>query len=119
MSKKSDTIGQYWPAKKASEYLGYSTTTLRKWAIEGRIPAMLSPGGKYRYDVATFVELAKAASTDKLSKEAKKLKQKQDKLAAASAKAKADKLAARKAKALSQKPEIKPDMMPGEVPLPL
>jgi len=119
MSKNLTEFGQYWPAKKASEYLGYSTTTLRKWAIEGRIPAILSPGGKYRYDVKTFAEVAKAASTDRLSKEAKKLKAKQDKLAAASAKAKADKLAARKAKAASQKPDKQPDMMPGEQPLPL
>ncbi len=120
MSKNLREFGQYWPAKKAAEYLGYSTTTLRKWAIQGRINVVLSPGGKYRYDVGTFLEVAQAASKDRLSKEAKKLAKKQADIAKKAEKVKADKLAKRKALAVAQRVSAQPVAYQGdEPPLPL
>lgn len=120
MSKHLNEIGRYIPAKQAAQMLGYSTTTLRTWAIQGKIPAILSPGGKYRYRVDIFLEAAAAASKDRLSREAKKLKAKQDAIAKKSEAARKAKLEKRKELAKAQKsksPAV--EMMPGEQPLPL
>lgn len=68
---------QYWPAKDAARMLGFSTTTLRNWAIEGRIEAVLSPGGKYRYNVAGFLALARSASKKRLDGKRRERKQRQ------------------------------------------
>ena len=101
MGRKRE-LGKYWPAKAAAEYLGYSTTTLRKWAIKGKIHAVLSPGGKYRYDVEGFLKLALPASKDRLSKERQKMKAREAEVRKASAAAKKAKLEERRQKAQAQ-----------------
>jgi DNA-binding transcriptional MerR regulator len=103
MSKNLTNNRKYIPAKQAAEILGYSTTTLRNWARQGIIPAMLSPGGRYRYDVETFQEMAKTASRDRLAKEAGKLKDKKRQAAIKAAAERKAKLEKRKALAAAQK----------------
>jgi len=64
---------------------------------------MLSPGGRYRYDVETFQEMAKTASRDRLAKEAGKLKDKKRQAAIKAAAERKAKLEKRKALAAAQK----------------
>lgn len=101
MTKKRE-LGKYWPAKEAAQYLGYSTTTLRKWAAQGKIHCMISPGGKYRYDMEGFLKLATQASKDRLAKERQKLKAKTDKTRKASEAQRKASLEARQKKARDQ-----------------
>ena len=103
MSKNLTTQGKYIPAKQAAEILGYSTTTLRKWAAQGIIPAMISPGGKFRYQVDAFQELSREACRDRLAKEAGKLRDKQKAAAKKAAEQRKAKLEKRKALAAAQK----------------
>lgn len=103
MSDNNVKKGQYIPAKKAAEILGFSTTTLRNWAAQGIIDVMVSPGGRYRYNVDRFLDLAKAASKDRIAKASVKLKDKRAKQAKAAAQVRANRLAERRRLAAEQR----------------
>lgn len=106
MTQKDGQDRKYWPASKAATYLGYSLPTLRRFAAEGKIPCVISPGGRYKYCVAEFEAVAKEASAARLRREAVKLEAKKAK---AKAKAESD----RKAKL-----EARRDRLSNEPPLP-
>jgi len=42
-------------SKAASEALFAHPNTLRRWAKAGDLPYIVTPGGKFRYDVETYV----------------------------------------------------------------
>ena len=53
--------------KQASEYLGVSTVTLRRWVKSGRVMAS-KIGREYTFDVRELKELKKAHRTNKYAK---------------------------------------------------
>lgn len=112
MSDNNVKKGQYIPAKKAAEILGFSTTTLRNWAAQGIIDVLVSPGGRYRYNVDRFLDLAKAASKDRIAKASVKLKDKRAKQAKAAAQVRADRLAERRRLAAEQRAQKAPEPAP-------
>lgn len=60
------------PPKVAAAILGVHTSTLRNWAVAGKIEVMITPGRRYRYDVTGFLERAGQATAAKLERDAKK-----------------------------------------------
>lgn len=46
---------KYFPGNKASEIIGVSQVTLRKWDSEGKIATIRTPGGKRLYAVDTII----------------------------------------------------------------
>ena len=46
------------PLKQAADRLGVHSTTLRRWADNGDIPVMLTPGGHRRFTVADIERFA-------------------------------------------------------------
>jgi len=50
--------------KEASEYLGVSAVTLRRWVKEGRVPGY-KIGRAYTFDVADLKELKKGHATNR------------------------------------------------------
>lgn len=69
--KQNEEIEQYWPATKAARILGLSLVSLRELAETGRIDCYITPGGKYRYDIRSFLTRAKAATRARLDRKAK------------------------------------------------
>jgi excisionase family DNA binding protein len=61
MAKKEERR-QFYRATEASRLLSVSLPTLRKWAMEGKIPSFLTPGKRYRYDVDGFLGRAGEAT---------------------------------------------------------
>lgn len=49
---------QWISLSKASEFLGIHSTTLRRWADNGEIPFMLTPGGHRRFALSDLQEFA-------------------------------------------------------------
>ena len=45
-------------SKEARERLGVSPATIRRWARTGKIRAIRTPGGHFRFDSATIEALA-------------------------------------------------------------
>jgi len=55
---------QHWLSlRDAAQRLSVHTTTLRRWADEGRIPVMLTPGGHRRFAAADVEHIAKRRRT--------------------------------------------------------
>lgn len=49
---------QWISLTKASEFLGVHSTTLRRWADDGQVPFMLTPGGHRRFALADLQAFA-------------------------------------------------------------
>lgn len=49
---------QWISLTKASEFLGIHSTTLRRWADDGQIPFMLTPGGHRRFALSDLQQFA-------------------------------------------------------------
>ncbi len=60
---KDEKIRKFYRATEAAKLLSVSLPTLRKWAIEGKIPSFLTPGKRYRYDLDAFLGKATEATT--------------------------------------------------------
>jgi hypothetical protein len=69
--KQDDEIEQYWPAQKAAKVLGLSLVSLRELAEAGKIDCYMTPGGKYRYGVRSFLSRARLATRARLDRKAK------------------------------------------------
>lgn len=52
--KKEPTV-RYVGAGVASEILGVGADSLRRWAKAGKLDFMLTPGGRYRYDIDGYL----------------------------------------------------------------
>src|SRR5262249_25545419 len=53
------TAAQAWLGLgRAAQYLGVHPTTLRRWAVAGEVPCMVTPGGHRRFDLADLNQLA-------------------------------------------------------------
>jgi predicted site-specific integrase-resolvase len=52
--KRYNDLMVYIPLRKAVEFLGLSTTTLRKYADEGKIKSIRTPSGQRLFDVESF-----------------------------------------------------------------
>lgn len=50
---------KYVTSKEACQYLGVSTSTLRRWDAEGKIRTIRTPGGQRRYCVEAYEQTAK------------------------------------------------------------
>ena len=53
-------MGQYISPKDAQERYGFHTKTLGRWALAGKIEAIRSPGGHYRYSVESLERISLA-----------------------------------------------------------
>lgn len=49
---------QWLPLSRAAEHLSVHPTTLRRWADNGEIPVMLTPGGHRRFALADLLQFA-------------------------------------------------------------
>jgi excisionase family DNA binding protein len=59
MLEQKSNVKEWLPLSKAAETLNVHPTTLRRWADNGDIPCMLTPGGHRRFaasDLAAFAE---------------------------------------------------------------
>jgi excisionase family DNA binding protein len=54
---------EFLKAAQAAERLHISTKTLARWAKDGRIPSVRTPGGHRRYDPAAIAGLEERLST--------------------------------------------------------
>ena len=57
---------QWISLTKAAEYLGIHSTTLRRWADNGQIPFMLTPGGHRRFALSDLQQFAAARRQSQL-----------------------------------------------------
>jgi excisionase family DNA binding protein len=57
MAKRQDLSHQlrFVSSRVACDVLGVTSQTLRRWAKTGRIPAIKTPGGHYRYDLSGLI----------------------------------------------------------------
>ncbi len=51
--------------------LSISLPVLRQWAAEGKIKAFQTPGGRFRYDIQSFLNLAMPATRARLDRKMK------------------------------------------------
>lgn len=58
MTEHHNTKTKWLPLSKAAARLDVHPTTLRRWADQGEIPVMLTPGGHRRFAVADIVQFA-------------------------------------------------------------
>jgi excisionase family DNA binding protein len=58
MQETADSDHLLWPGE-AAELLGVNRATLQRWAREGRIPVVLTPGGRRRYRRSDLLDLTK------------------------------------------------------------
>lgn len=93
----------YMTAKDASRILGVHTSTLRNWAVAGKIEVMITPGRRYRYDVDGFLAKAEQATAAKLARDAKKAADRERVRQEKQAKDREQKIEARRKIALAQK----------------
>lgn len=93
----------YVTAKDASRILGVHTSTLRNWAIAGKIEVMITPGRRYRYDVEGFLGKAEQATAAKLARDAKKAADREKARLEKQAAARNEKLEARRKMANAQR----------------
>lgn len=54
---------KYIPSRTAAKVLGVHPNSLRKWAKQGKIQFILSPGGKRLYDIESFAGSATATES--------------------------------------------------------
>lgn len=47
--EQGDTLGPWLELSEAAEYLGVHFTTLRRWADDGQVPCIRTPGGRRRF----------------------------------------------------------------------
>jgi excisionase family DNA binding protein len=57
MAKRQDLSQQlrFVSSRVACEVLGVTSQTLRRWAKTGRLPAIKTPGGHFRYNLAGLI----------------------------------------------------------------
>jgi hypothetical protein len=65
--KKNRSGPVYVGTGEASRYFGVTPHTLRKWAKAQKVPAILSPGGRYLFDITGAVERGTARLKEKLA----------------------------------------------------
>jgi len=46
---KQDTLGPWLKLSEAADYLGVHFSTLRRWADDGKVPSIRTPGGRRRF----------------------------------------------------------------------
>ncbi len=63
MSESEQAKTEWLPLSKAAARLSVHPTTLRRWADQGEIPVMLTPGGHRRFAVADLVQFARERRT--------------------------------------------------------
>lgn len=68
---KDAEIQKFYRAQEAARMLSISLPVLRQWAEEGKIKAFQTPGGRFRYDVQSFLNLAMPATRARLDRKAK------------------------------------------------
>jgi excisionase family DNA binding protein len=73
MAKRQDLSQQlrFVSSRVACEVLGVTSQTLRRWAKTGRIPAIKTPGGHYRYDLSGLIVAPTPAAPQPKPKKAK------------------------------------------------
>jgi excisionase family DNA binding protein len=62
---------KFYRAQEAADMLSISLPVLRQWAAEGKIKCFQTPGGRFRYDVQSFLNLAMPATRARLDRKAK------------------------------------------------
>jgi excisionase family DNA binding protein len=60
MSSESKPSKQWLSLNEAAQQLGVHPVTLRRWADDGEIPVMVTPGGHRRFAVAGSIGFQKA-----------------------------------------------------------
>jgi excisionase family DNA binding protein len=68
---KDEEIQKFYRAQEAARMLSISLPVLRQWAEEGKIKCFQTPGGRFRYDVQSFLSLAMPATRARLDRKAK------------------------------------------------
>ena len=68
---KDEEKQKFYRAQEAARILSISLPVLRQWAEEGKIKAFQTPGGRFRYDVQSFLNLAMPATRARLDRKAK------------------------------------------------
>lgn len=65
MAKQQDLSSKlrFMSSREACEILSVTSQTLRRWAKTGRIPAIRTPGGRYRYDLSGLIVARDASPT--------------------------------------------------------
>ena len=64
MAKKQKAqMNAYVGAGVAASVLGVSSDSLRRWAKAGKIGYVRTPGGRFRYDLAGFMQVAQAQAS--------------------------------------------------------
>lgn len=68
---KNEERQKFYRAQEAAEMLSISLPVLRQWAAEGKIKCFQTPGGRFRYDVQSFLSLAMPATRARLDRKAR------------------------------------------------
>lgn len=68
---KAEKKQKFYRAQEAANYLGLSLPTLRALAEQGKISCYQTPGGRYRYDVESFLGLAQTATKARIERKAR------------------------------------------------
>jgi excisionase family DNA binding protein len=73
MAKRSELNSQlrFLSSRVACEVLGVTSQTLRRWAKTGRIPAIKTPGGHFRYNLAGLIIIPEPAAPQPKPKKTK------------------------------------------------
>jgi excisionase family DNA binding protein len=73
MAKRQDLSQQlrFVSSRVACDVLGVTSQTLRRWAKTGRIPAVKTPGGHFRYNLAGLIVVPTPAAPQPKPKKAR------------------------------------------------
>jgi excisionase family DNA binding protein len=73
MAKRQDLSQQlrFVSSRVACEVLGVTSQTLRRWAKTGRLPAIKTPGGHFRYDLSGLIAVPAPAAPQPKPKKTK------------------------------------------------